>query len=126
MIFVDTNYFLRFLVKEDILQHRKAVKLFESAAKGNIKLFTSIVVFFEIYWVLTSFYKKEKAHVAELLREILRMNFIKYESGELLVQAVAIFQKTNLDLEDAYNLLYAKKLKAKKFLTFDKKLWVNF
>jgi len=60
MIFVDTNYFLRFLLKDIGKQHQKAKKLFEKAASGEIKLFTSMIVFFEIYWVLFSFYKRRR------------------------------------------------------------------
>ena len=43
MIFVDTNYFLRFLLKDNKLQHRKAKQLMLDSAQGKLKLFTSII-----------------------------------------------------------------------------------
>ena len=51
MIFVDTNYFVRFLLRDVELQFGKARKLFEDAADGRKVLFTSTIVIFEIYWL---------------------------------------------------------------------------
>lgn len=56
MMFVDTNYFLRFLLEDNKAQAQKVKQLFETASRGEgEELTTSLVVFFEIYWVLTSF-----------------------------------------------------------------------
>ena len=52
MIFIDTNYFLRFLLADISSQHNQAKTIFKQAASGKISLFTSAVVIFEIYWVL--------------------------------------------------------------------------
>lgn len=126
MIFVDTNYFLRLILSEISLQHKRAKKMFESAAAGKIKLFTSVIVFFEIYWVLTSFYKKNKKQIIQTLDDILKMDFILFEQKEILVKMLKIFKNTNFDLEDCYNLVYAKEKNAKDFKTFDKKLGKKF
>lgn len=126
MIFVDTNYFLRLLLKDVAKQHQEAKKLFQKGALGEIKLFTSTIVFFEIYWVLSSFYKQKKAKIIETLTDILKMSFIFLEKKELLQKALKIFAKTNLTLEDSYNLVYAKEIGAEDFKTFDKKLKNKF
>jgi predicted nucleic-acid-binding protein len=122
MTFVDTNYFLRFLLADNLAQHQKAKKLFLLAAEGKEKLFTSLVVFFEIYWVLTSFYEKNKSEVAQILNNVLKIEFLGIESKEILKEALNIYKKTSLDLEDAYNIVYAKSKKASEFKTFDTKL----
>jgi len=122
MTFVDTNYFLRFLLADNLAQHQKAKELFLLAAEGKKKLFTSLVVFFEIYWVLTSFYEKNKSEVAQILNNILKIEFLGIESKEILKEALNIYKKTSLDLEDAYNIVYAKSKKASEFKTFDKNL----
>ena len=122
MTFVDTNYFLRFLLADVSEQHRKAKGLFEDAALGKIKLFTSTIVFFEIYWVLASFYEKDKKQLTKILSDLLLMSFVKLIERDLLKQALEVFTKSNLDLEDSFNLVYAKKKKARIFKTFDKKL----
>lgn len=60
MIFVDTNYFLRFLLADQEEQHQTAKALFKKAAIGEVDLFTSLIVFFEVYWVLGEFLQERK------------------------------------------------------------------
>jgi len=118
--FIDTNYFLRFLLKDDEKQFNIVYSLFQKGINGEIQLFTSVVVFFEIYWVLSSFYKKKKNKIIEFLKNILKLTFIDFENKTILEEAIIFFQKFNLDLEDCYNLAYAKLKKANEFNTFDK------
>lgn len=122
MIFVDTNYFLRFLLADLNDQHHEARKLFMEAAEGNLKLFTSTIVFFEIYWVLSSFYQKNKTELIVLLRKILDLNFIQFKERQILQKAISLFEKNSLSLEDCYNVYYAKSRKTREFKTFDNKL----
>jgi len=126
MIFVDTNYFLRLLLADNKDQYLTAKKLFQDGASGKVKLFSSTIVFFEIYWVLNSFYKQKKAKIIKALFAILKMNFVRFEEENSLTKAVRIFKNTNLDLEDSYNLVYAQKNKTSDFKTFDKKLRNKF
>ena len=48
MIFVDTNYFLRFLLADNEPQYSKVKRLFLQAARGIVKLATSVVVFLRL------------------------------------------------------------------------------
>ncbi len=126
MIFVDTNFFLRFLLADNKEQFEEVKNLFSQAAEGRIKLFTSIVVYFEIYWVLSSFYKQNKLDTASTLEQILEMKFIFLEEKEVLEIALKMFADSNLSLEDCFNLAFAKSKKAKAFKTFDPKLTKYF
>lgn len=126
MIFIDTNYFLRFLLKDINNQHLTAKALFLSASEGKTTLITSTIVFFEIYWVLSSYYGRNKVEVANVLEKVLSLNFIELEEREILFESLSLFKKTNLDLEDCYNIYYAKERGAKSFKTFDKKLMRKF
>lgn len=123
MTFVDTNYFIRFLLKDNENQYTQAKELFYKAAQGQVELITSEVVFFEIYWVFKSFYEKPKSELIDILQNILRMNFIIIPQKDILENCLEIFQKTNIDdLEDCYNVAFAKKRNIKEFKTFDVKL----
>jgi predicted nucleic-acid-binding protein len=122
MTFVDTNYFLRFLLKDNDVEHQAAKQLLRAGAEGKIKLFTSIIVFFEIYWVLASFYEKEKSEIIPILNNILRMEFVALDERPLLKNALAIFADESVEFEDAFNLAYARARRADDFKTFDKKL----
>lgn len=126
MIFVDTNYFLRFF-RDDIPEQTKiAKKLFLAAAQGKQKLLTSTIVFFEIFWVISTFYDKGKKEVVGVLEKFLEFNFIELEERDLLQRSVDIFKDTNLELEDCYNLSFAISKKVTKIATFDKKLLKYF
>lgn len=122
MIFVDTNYFLRFFLGEPYDQASRVKALFQKAARGDVELATSLVVFFEVYWVTSSFYRLEKEKIVEFLQNMLKMEFIHLENRTLLTEATFLFAETSFDLEDAYNLVYARTIRTKEFATFDVKL----
>jgi len=124
--FVDTNVFLRLIVNDNTEQHKIAEQIFIDASHNKLKLFTSLVVFFEIFWVLTSFYEKSKKDVVIILKHVLRMSFIELEAKETIEKAVAYFEKHNLELEDCYNIFYTLDKGVPNILTFDKKLEKNF
>ena len=124
--FVDTNLFLRLIVDDKSNLNKKAKSIFLEASYGKYRLFTSAIVFFEIYWVLKSFYQKNKEEILIILKNILRMDFCRIENKKIISQAVLYFEKHNLELEDCYNIFFATKFRAKKIITFDKKLEKSF
>lgn len=121
MIFVDTNYFLRFLLKDIDNQYQEAKNLFLLAGKGDIKLLSSTVVFFEVFWVLRLTYGKDKQTLITILDKLLKLN-VEFNEHQLLVSSVCLFRKMNLSLEDCYNLVFAREHAIKSFKTFDLKL----
>lgn len=126
MTFIDTNYFLRFLLKDINNQHLEAKNFFLSASESKVSLTTSTIVFFEIYWVLSSYYGKSKTEITDVLKKILSLNFIELEERQILFNSLSLFKKSRLDLEDCYNIYYAKSKEVKSFKTFDKKLAKQF
>ena len=122
MIFVDTNYFIRFLINDIPLQFKKARELFELGAKDKIQLFTSTIVIFEIYWLMFKFYEKSRSESILILKNILSMNFVYLEERDILFEALKIYEDGSLELEDCYNIAFAKANKMLDFKTFDKKL----
>ncbi len=125
MIFVDTNIFLRFLLRDNEKQYLEAKELFLRAARGEVELTTSLLVFFEIVWVLKSVYGKNKKELIKILRSLLHLNFLIKEK-QLLLESLIIFQKENLSLEDCFNLKFAEERQVKEFKTFDIKLKKEF
>jgi len=120
--FIDTNYFLRLLLRDNEKQFKKVYSLFQQAIEGKVKIYTSVIVFFEINWVLSSFYKKDKKKIAYFLENILKMNFLEIENHNILQQAIIFFKNYSLDLEDCYNIALAKSFGLDEFATFDKKI----
>lgn len=122
MIFVDTNYFLRFLLADNHEQSKKVKELFLSAAEGKIQLCSSIIVFFEIYWVLTSYYRRDKSEIISTLDKILALEFIEIDNHSIFLRALDLFRQEIISLEDCYHLAFANSKEVKTFATFDQKL----
>ena len=123
MIFVDTNYFLRYLLSDNEKQYLIASKLIEEAALGTKELFTSTIVFFELQLVLGSVYNKQKANIVPILKSILAsLPFIRIEERSLLEESLGLYEEESVSLADCYNLLVARDRKVETFATFDQKL----
>lgn len=123
--FVDTNYFLRFLVGDNENQGEIATNLFSDAAGGKVALVSSMVVLFEIYWVLSDYYEVEGEELVEKLRGAMSLS-VEFESRQMLSKAIMEMGKHNFDLEDSYNMNYANSLGVDNFKTFDQKLLRKF
>ena len=122
MIFVDTNYFLRYLLADDQRRYKIAKQLFLNGSRGKIKLFSSTIVFFEIYWVLKSYYSVPKNRLLQTLSDVLQMQFVRFAERDILGETINLFGRSALSLEDCYDLSFAKTHKIKEFKTFDEKL----
>ena len=125
MIFVDTNYFLRFLLQDVSSQMIEAKQLFLKSAKGEVSLATSIVVFFEVAWVLRKSFSKDKQALINSLMKVLDLK-VELAERSILIENIDLFKISNLSLEDCYNIVFARKQGMKTFKTFDRRLGKEF
>lgn len=79
--FIDTNIFLRVLVKEDIKQSEECFKLLEKIKTNTIEGFTAGIILAEIVWTLKSYYAVEKNQVINSLKAILHLSGLKIIDG---------------------------------------------
>jgi predicted nucleic acid-binding protein len=126
MIFVDTNYFLRFLINDGTDHHQEASKLIARASEGKIIITTDIVVIFEIYWVLGKVYHLDRPQIKKLLLSVCNLDFLVLSERQVLLETVRNFDQFNYDLEDAYHFYNCQAQKITKIATFDKKLINKF
>lgn len=124
-IFVDTNVFLRFFVRDVESFYLKARELFEKAENGEIKLETSDLVIAEIVWVLESYYDFSKAEIKEVIDTILETKNIKAANHERIKEAISLYASGKMDFIDAYNIAYIKARGHTKVATFDIKHFKN-
>ena len=118
--FVDTNYFLRFLLADQKAQFKKAEQLFKKAERGEIKLWTTDVVILEIIWTLHSFYKLKSPIIVEKIRQLLVLPGVKFLNKDEILKALDLFIEKEVDFVDAYNFVLGKKAKVAGFISFDK------
>jgi len=124
-IFVDTNVFLRFFIRDVESFYQKAKELFEKTEKGELKLETSDLVIAEIVWVLESYYDFSKIEVKEVINTILETKNIKVANHARVKDAIELYASGKMDFIDAYNIAYIKAKNYKKVATFDIKHFKN-
>jgi len=124
-VFVDTNVFLRFFVRDVEPFYQKAKGLFEKAEKGEIRLETSEMVIAEIVWVLESYYGFTKAEIAEVVETILETRSIRVANHTRLKEAIKLYISESMDFIDAYNIAYMKARNYQKVAAFDIKHFKN-
>lgn len=120
-IFVDTNVFLRFFVRDVESFYHKARELFEKAENGTIKLNTSDLIIAEIVWVLESYYSFSKTEIKEIIDAILETRNIKVANHARVKESIMLYASGKMDFIDAYNIVYIKSMGYKKVATFDTK-----
>ena len=124
-IFVDTNVFLRFLVRDVEPFYQKAKELFEKAEEGEVKLETNELVIAEIVWALESYYDFSKAEIKKVIDSILDTKNLKVANQTRIKEAVGVYASGRMDFIDSYNISYIKAKGFKKVATFDIKHFKN-
>lgn len=123
--FVDTNVFLRSVLDDNKEQAKKARELFEDAIINRVELKSTVLVYFEAYWVLQSQYEIRDGELVKVLLDMLNLK-VGFSKKRILRQAVMEMDKFGYDLEDAFNFFSAKEMEVEEFVSFDKKLVKKF
>lgn len=90
MIAVDTNVLLRYLLKDDELQHRKAAKLFY----GDYLVFISHAVLVETAWTLTGRkYKLSSQDVDKAITGLFQEENIVIQEPEITWRALLDYRR---------------------------------
>lgn len=118
-IIIDTNVFVRFLIKDVRSQSEKARKVFEKIEKGEIKGLISILVINEIVWVLENFYEiKREIYIPQLLKLLLLKHLKIIETKKsLIIKTLQRMEKQKFDFTDLYLSQIAD---TRKIFSFDK------
>lgn len=96
-IFLDTNFLLRYYLKDNQQQFESCKELLIQIEEGRFKVYASSIVFLEINYVLKSVYKLPFSDITEVLDSI------------LTIRGINIIDKTNTKIA----LQFYKKYKVK-------------
>lgn len=110
--FVDTNVFIRFLVRDDLVKTARSTQLLARAERGAIELMTSEAVVLEVVQVLSSprMYRMDRALIAKVMRSLLENNGLRIDHKSTLVRAFDIYEATRLDYTDCLAIEHARRL----------------
>ena len=111
---IDTNVLVRFLVKDDVRQARRARKVMES---GPIRIPKSVLL--ETEWVLRYTYELERVAVNQALAKICGLPQVTVEDASRVAQALS-WHADGFDFADALHLASCPEARA--FYSFDRSL----
>lgn len=93
MIAIDTNVLLRYLLADDVNQHRKAKALIEVERPA---LLTDVVLV-EAVWTLTGKrYGLDKAAICDVVRGLIGDGAFRFESSQVVWSALMDYQESEL------------------------------
>lgn len=120
MIAIDSNILLRFVVRDDDNQYRKAAA-FLTGRTGESSVFVSAVVLMETVWVLRRHYRYSKAQVESLVSELLQAVELSFEQEEYLSILLSTGSGLKGDIADYLVALSADRAGCAKTVTFDRR-----
>jgi predicted nucleic acid-binding protein len=113
--FVDTNVLVRHLTGDPPDMAAQATAYLGSASE---LLVTDLVVAETIY-VLESFYKTPRSHLAEAMRSLIAFGPIITVDPALLLRAVEVYETDRLDFAEAYLVASAETSGVNRIASFD-------
>lgn len=99
--FIDTNIFLRPIVKDDFRKVQECEKILEKVKEGEIIAFTSNIVLAELMWVCNSFYKIKKQEIVKILKGISNFKNLKIIDNFNSKVAIKLYEKHSIKFIDA-------------------------
>lgn len=118
--FIDTNVFLRVLIKENEDTFASCVNLLVKVKGGQIEALTSSLVLAEVGWTLGSYYKFSRKSIVAAIRSIVSLHCLKIEDEPDWLFALESYSKKNVKLIDCV-IASKKEIREKKWtvVTFD-------
>jgi len=118
-VFVDTNIFLRYLIKDHDTQAQKSARIIEALESEKMVGYTSKLVIAEVVFVLRAYYDIARSDVAESIDALLAIEGLDVEDGEVMSEAVQIYRQTNIEFIDCYNAAMARARGLQQVASFD-------
>ena len=100
-LFIDTNIFLRFILKNHQVMHAECVSFFTSVKEKSIIIYTSQIVIAEVFWVLQSIYNADKNAVILAIRSLLRIKNLYFTELLNMELALDLLAENNIKFVDA-------------------------
>ena len=118
MIGIDTNVLIRYMERDDEAQARLADALLESLTVQEPGLVTHVVLA-ELWWVLSSRYKRTKPEIIERLTWLIDVQTVAFQDPDLVRNALSA-ASAGADFADALIESVNRSLGCEQTVTFDK------
>ena len=122
MIALDTNVILRYLLRDDPKQARKAKALVDRLDRDDEQAYVSDVVLCEVVWVLKSAYGFGRNQIGPVLHQLIAARQLAFDSADRLLRATKAFDAGKGDFADYVIREHGRDAGCKAIRTFDKAL----
>lgn len=109
-VWLDTTVILRYLTGQPPELFRRARRLMERAAGGELLVRVSHVTLAETVWVLGSFYGREPSAIADVLRAFVLADGVAVDDPDTAIEALRLMAEANVAFVDAYLAVTARGL----------------
>ncbi len=116
---VDSNFFLRYVLKDNLVMWKKSDNYFRKAKKGSIHLIFLSEVVLEIEYVLRKLYSLPRIEIQSNLLKLINASYIEIRNKEMLRLAFNYYIERSIDLVDLL-LYFSSKNENIEILSFDK------
>ncbi|XOV83675.1 MAG: PIN domain-containing protein [bacterium] len=117
---LDTNVLIRYLVKDDARQTRKAAEYLARHTNSDQYLFIPVSVLLETEWVLRSVYGFRKEAFIDVLVSLLETKEVRISDEAAIELAVHFFRENNVDFADCVHVALAHLNDMLPMVTFDR------
>ena len=125
MIALDTNALVRLLVMDNEGQAGKVAQAVMAAENNSEQILILPEVLIETSWVLESIYSCERRELVDFLETLISSSTFTFPDPAIIRRVVDNFRKGG-DFADHMIIEQARKLQARKVISFDRKLQKRF
>lgn len=120
MIFIDTNVFLRSILRDTEEKAEACIKFFEKIDKGEIQAVTSLLVLNELLWVMEGL-NIDKKEITKRLKAVVmsKLGLLGVKNGSIVLEALGYYEELGVDFIDALHSCIARENNIKKIVTYD-------
>lgn len=101
-LFLDTNLFLRFFLKDDESQYQNVYNLFAKIEEGKFKPYTSSIVLLELNYVVRNIYKLSIDEILDYIDAVKKMRGITVIEKTYTDRAINLYKKYKIKLGDCF------------------------
>jgi len=99
---LDTNVLIRFLTSDKTKKFRKVYSFFESLEHGDLRIELTLIVLFQVIFVLKSFYSVPRKDIAAGMMGILEYKGIIVKEKKIVRRMLELWHDSKSDIVDCY------------------------
>lgn len=115
----DTNFYLRFLLQDNVKQAKKVEFYLKKAKRGDIRIIFFSEVILEMNFVLKTVASIPRVGIANQLTNLIKTAYVEIEDRDTWLETLQFYKNYNIDLLDIFLFFRAKKKNAE-VLSFDR------